>query len=102
MRSVHPTHAVAAWGRGADEIEALLVGQPGDQPDDRPVDRRHALELVEVGRSVAELAIERAKRLVELGHDVVILLDGITGGGTPFTSIEEINDGLGYDAVQLV
>jgi transcription termination factor Rho len=27
---------------------------------------------------VAELAIERAKRLVELGHDVVILLDGIT------------------------
>jgi transcription termination factor Rho len=28
--------------------------------------------------AVAELAIERAKRLVELGHDVVILLDGIT------------------------
>jgi transcription termination factor Rho len=28
--------------------------------------------------TVAELAIERAKRLVELGHDVVILLDGIT------------------------
>jgi len=27
---------------------------------------------------VAELAIERAKRLVELGHDVVIILDGIT------------------------
>jgi len=27
---------------------------------------------------VAELAIERAQRLVELGHDVVILLDGIT------------------------
>ncbi|WP_341805383.1 transcription termination factor Rho [Nocardioides ochotonae] len=27
---------------------------------------------------VAELAIERAKRLVELGHDVVVLLDGIT------------------------
>jgi len=27
---------------------------------------------------VAELAIERAKRLVELGRDVVILLDGIT------------------------
>jgi len=26
---------------------------------------------------VAELAIERAKRLVELGHDVVVLLDGI-------------------------
>ncbi len=28
--------------------------------------------------TIAELAIERAKRLVELGHDVVILLDGIT------------------------
>ena len=28
--------------------------------------------------TVAELAIERAKRLVEAGHDVVILLDGIT------------------------
>ncbi len=27
---------------------------------------------------LAELAVERAKRLVELGHDVVILLDGIT------------------------
>jgi transcription termination factor Rho len=28
--------------------------------------------------TVAELAIERAKRLVELGNDVVVLLDGIT------------------------
>ena len=28
--------------------------------------------------TVAELAIERAKRLVELGRDVVVLLDGIT------------------------
>ncbi|MBK8463016.1 MAG: transcription termination factor Rho [Nigerium sp.] len=28
--------------------------------------------------TVAELAIERAKRLVELGYDVVVLLDGIT------------------------
>jgi transcription termination factor Rho len=28
--------------------------------------------------TVAELAIERAKRLVELGHDVVVLLDSIT------------------------
>ncbi len=28
--------------------------------------------------TIAELAIERAKRLVELGNDVVILLDGIT------------------------
>src|SRR5687768_18083076 len=29
--------------------------------------------------TVAELAIERAKRLVEMGHDVVVLLDSITG-----------------------
>ncbi len=28
--------------------------------------------------AVAELAVERAKRLVELGHDVVVLLDGLT------------------------
>lgn len=28
--------------------------------------------------AVSELALERAKRLVELGHDVVIILDGIT------------------------
>src|SRR5699024_8227032 len=28
--------------------------------------------------TAAELAIERAKRLVELGHDVVVLLDSIT------------------------
>ncbi len=36
---------------------------------DRPADEHTVL---------AELAVERAKRLVELGHDVVILLDGIT------------------------
>ena len=28
--------------------------------------------------TVAELAIERAKRLVELGQDVVVLLDSLT------------------------
>jgi len=33
---------------------------------------------------VAELAIERAKRLVELGQDVVILLDGITRLGRAY------------------
>jgi transcription termination factor Rho len=35
-------------------------------------------ELVENQTRVAELALERAKRLVESGKDVVILLDGIT------------------------
>ncbi len=34
--------------------------------------------------AVAELAIERAKRLVELGHDVVVLLDGITRLGRAY------------------
>ena len=33
---------------------------------------------------VSELAIERAKRLVEVGHDVVILLDGITRLGRAY------------------
>jgi transcription termination factor Rho len=33
---------------------------------------------------VAELAIERAKRLVELGHDVVILLDSMTRLGRAY------------------
>ncbi|WP_232679867.1 transcription termination factor Rho [Nocardioides sp. R-C-SC26] len=33
---------------------------------------------------VAELAIERAKRLVELGHDVVVLLDGLTRLGRAY------------------
>ncbi len=34
--------------------------------------------------TVSELAIERAKRLVELGHDVVVLLDGITRLGRAY------------------
>ena len=33
---------------------------------------------------VAELAIERAKRLVELGHDVVVLLDSMTRLGRAY------------------
>ncbi|WP_394275876.1 transcription termination factor Rho [Luteococcus sp.] len=34
--------------------------------------------------TISELAIERAKRLVELGHDVVVLLDGITRLGRAY------------------
>jgi transcription termination factor Rho len=34
--------------------------------------------------TLAELAIERAKRLVELGHDVVVLLDSITRLGRAY------------------
>jgi transcription termination factor Rho len=36
--------------------------------------------------TVAELAIERAKRLVELGHDVVVLLDSITRLGRAYNN----------------
>ncbi|QSB06953.1 transcription termination factor Rho [Natronoglycomyces albus] len=36
--------------------------------------------------TVAELSIERAKRLVELGHDVVVLLDGITRLGRAYNN----------------
>jgi len=36
--------------------------------------------------TVAELAIERAKRLVELGHDVIILLDSITRLGRAYNT----------------
>ncbi|MEV4507368.1 transcription termination factor Rho [Dactylosporangium sp. NPDC049525] len=35
---------------------------------------------------IAELAIERAKRLVELGHDVVLLLDSITRLGRAYNN----------------
>jgi transcription termination factor Rho len=34
--------------------------------------------------TIAELAIERAKRLVEMGHDVVVLLDSITRLGRAY------------------
>jgi transcription termination factor Rho len=36
--------------------------------------------------TVAELSIERAKRLVELGHDVVVLLDSITRLGRAYNT----------------
>jgi transcription termination factor Rho len=40
---------------------------------------------------VAELAIERAKRLVELGHDVVVLLDSITRLGRAYNLAARAN-----------
>ena len=41
--------------------------------------------------TVAELSIERAKRLVELGHDVVVLLDGITRLGRAYNQTAPAN-----------
>ena len=54
--------------------------------------------------SVAELAIERAKRLVEMGHDVVVLLDSITRLGRAYnlaapTSGRILSGGCRFDSV---
>jgi len=51
------------------DFERTVKGEVISSTFDRPADDH---------TTVAELAIERAKRLVELGQDVVILLDGIT------------------------
>src|SRR5215207_6109956 len=51
------------------DFERSAKGEVISSTFDRPAEDHTA---------VAALAIERAKRLVELGHDVVILLDGIT------------------------
>ncbi|WP_342778770.1 transcription termination factor Rho [Phytoactinopolyspora halophila] len=51
------------------DFQRSVKGEVISSTFDRPADDH---------TTVAELAIERAKRLVELGHDVVILLDGIT------------------------
>jgi transcription termination factor Rho len=53
---------------------------------------------------VAELAIERAKRLVELGHDVVVLLDSLTRLGRAYNLAAPANGRLlagGIDATAL-
>ena len=55
---------------------AALGERRGDRLDLRPPAEDHT--------TLAELAIERAKRLVELGHDVVVLLDSITRLGRAY------------------
>ena len=53
---------------------------------------------------VAELAIERAKRLVELGHDVVVLLDSLTRLGRSYNLAAPANGRVlagGVDATAL-
>jgi transcription termination factor Rho len=66
----------------------LMVLLVDERPEEVTDMRRHVLRGEVVASTfdrpsdehtqVAELTIERAKRLVELGHDVVIILDGIT------------------------
>jgi len=57
------------------DFERTVKGEVIASTFDRPASD-HAI--------VAELAIERAKRLVELGQDVVVLLDGITRLGRAY------------------
>ncbi len=51
------------------DFERAVKGEVISSTFDRPAEDH---------TTVAELAIERAKRMVERGHDVVVLLDGIT------------------------
>ena len=57
------------------EMQRAVKGEVVASTFDRPADDH---------TSVAELSIERAKRLVELGHDVVVLLDSITKLGRAY------------------
>jgi len=76
----------AAITASYDDIH-LMVCLIGERPEE-VTDMRRSVngeviaatfdEMVENQTRVAELALERAKRLVESGKDVVILLDGVT------------------------
>jgi transcription termination factor Rho len=57
------------------EMQRAVKGEVIASTFDRPADDH---------TSVAELSIERAKRLVELGHDVVVLLDSLTKLGRAY------------------
>ena len=57
------------------EMQRAVKGEVIASTFDRPADDH---------TGVAELSIERAKRLVELGHDVVVLLDSITKLGRAY------------------
>ncbi len=57
------------------DMQRAVKGEVIASTFDRPADDH---------TTVAELSIERAKRLVELGHDVVVLLDSITKLGRAY------------------
>ncbi|HEU0287474.1 MAG TPA: transcription termination factor Rho, partial [Nocardioidaceae bacterium] len=57
------------------DMQRAVKGEVIASTFDRPADDH---------TTVSELAIERAKRLVELGHDVVVLLDSITRLGRAY------------------
>ena len=60
------------------ELRKTIAGEVASSTFDRP-DRDHV--------SIAELAIERAKRLVEEGQDVVVLLDSLTRLGRAYNNL---------------
>jgi transcription termination factor Rho len=60
------------------ELRELINGDVAASTFDR-ADRDHI--------AVAELAIERAKRLVELGSDVIVLLDSLTRLGRAYNNV---------------
>jgi transcription termination factor Rho len=60
------------------EMRESITGEVAASTFDR-ADREHT--------AVAELALERAKRLVELGEDVVVLLDSLTRLGRAYNNI---------------
>ena len=57
------------------DMQRSVKGEVISSTFDRPADDH---------TTVAELAIERAKRLVEMGHDVVVLLDSMTRLGRAY------------------
>lgn len=82
-------HAIAANNPEAHIMMVLVDERPEEVTD---MQRSIKGEVVastfdrpaEDHTTVAELAIERAKRLVELGHDVVVLLDSLTRLGRAY------------------
>jgi len=80
-------HIVAAIERNHPDVHVLVL-LVDERPEEVTDMRRHVQrgEVIastfdrpsEEHAQVAELAIERAKRLVEMGRDVVVVLDGIT------------------------
>ena len=77
-------------------MQRAVKGEVISSTFDRPADDH---------TTVAELAIERAKRLVEMGHDVVVLLDSITRLARAYNSVippsgKVLSGGLDSNALQ--
>jgi transcription termination factor Rho len=83
--------AAVAAGNPEVHLMVVLVGErPEEVTDLRRTVRGEVIfstfdQSADDHIMVAELAIERAKRLVELGHDVVVLLDSITRLGRAYS-----------------